>query len=168
MEHEITSSAPETGRRHHLSLLQRFFGTPADAAMLILRLSLGVVMLAHGTQKMFGWFGGNGFTATLQYFEKNLSIPMWLGVVVIVTEFFGALALIAGLCTRLAALGIAVLLTVAAFMAHVKNGFFMDWQNSGKGEGYEFHILAVAMAVALLVRGAGLFSLDRLISRRRG
>lgn len=139
-------------------------GTTNSYVLTVLRIALGVVILPHGLQKTIGWFGGYGFAATLDFFG-SVGIPAILGVLAIAAESAGALALIAGVTTRIAALGIGVTMLVASFM-HKANGFFMNWSGQQKGEGFEYHILAMAIAAALVIGGAGRFSLDRLISRR--
>ena len=120
----------------------------------ILRLVLGVVFFAHGAQKMLGWFGGYGFHGTMGFFG-HLGMPASVAFLVICTEFFGGLGLIVGLLTRIAALGIGVEMIGAIFMVHLPNGFFMNWAGNQKGEGFEYHLLAIAIAATLLLRGSG-------------
>jgi putative oxidoreductase len=129
----------------------------------MLRLVLGVVFFAHGAQKLLGWFGGYGFHGTIGFFE-HLGIPAAAGFLVICTKFFGGLGLIVGLLTRIAALGIGVEMIGAIFLVHLPNGFFMNWSGTQKGEGFEYHLLAIAVAATLLLRGAGPFSADRALS----
>ena len=100
----------------------------------------------------------------MQFFTGMLHIPAAWAFLAIVTEFFGGLALIAGFLTRLAAIGIAIDMLVATFMVHLQFGFFMNWFGAQKGEGYEFHLLAIAIAVFLAIQGAGAFSLDSLLT----
>ena len=145
-------------------MLKRLMATSDDLSFTILRLVLGVVFFAHGAQKMLGWFGGPGFHATMGFFA-HLGMPAPVALLVICTEFFGGLGLIVGLLTRIASLGIAGLMIGAIFMVHLQNGFFMNWMGTQKGEGFEYHLLVIAMAAALLLRGAGAFSLDRLLSK---
>ncbi len=145
-------------------MLKRLMGTSDDVSLTILRLVLGVVFFAHGAQKMLGWFGGYGFHGTMGFFE-HLGMPAPLAFLVICTEFFGGLGLIVGLLTRIAALGIAGEMIGAIFMVHLPNGFFMNWAGNQKGEGFEYHLLAIAMAAALLLRGAGAASVDRALSK---
>ena len=144
--------------------MKRLMGTSNDVALTILRLVLGVVFLAHGAQKMLGWFGGYGFHATMGFFT-HMGMPAPVAFLVICTEFFGGLGLIVGLLTRIAALGIGVEMIGAIFMVHLQNGFFMNWFGTQKGEGFEYHLLVIAMSAALLLRGAGAFSLDRGLSK---
>jgi putative oxidoreductase len=140
------------------------FQTEDDKVLTILRLVLAVVFLAHGSQKMLGWFGGYGFKATMGFFTQTMHIPAALAFLAISAEFFGGLGLLLGLLSRVAAFGITVNMLVAVFMTHLPNGFFMNWTGQQKGEGFEFHLLVIALTLALMIRGAGAFSLDRAIS----
>ena len=144
--------------------MKRLMGTSSDVSLTILRLVLGVVFFAHGAQKMLGWFGGYGFQGTMGFFE-HMGMPAPVALLIICTEFFGGLGLIVGLLTRIAALGIGVEMIGAVFMVHLQNGFFMNWYGTQKGEGFEYHLLAIAVAAALLLRGSGAFSLDRTLSK---
>jgi len=144
-------------------MLKKLMGTSNDVAFTILRLVLGVVFFAHGAQKMLGWFGGFGFHGTMGFFT-HMGMPAAVGFLVICTEFFGGLGLIVGLLTRIAALGIGGEMIGAILMVHLQNGFFMNWMGTQKGEGFEYHLLAIAMAVVLVLRGAGAFSLDGSLS----
>lgn len=131
----------------------------------LLRVALGLVILPHGLQKTVGWFGGHGYEGTMGWFT-SIGIPAFLGFLAIAAESAGAVALIAGFTTRIAAFGIGTTIAVAAAMQHVQNGFFMNWSGKQAGEGVEYHILVVAISVALMIGGAGRFSLDRLAARR--
>ena len=144
--------------------MKRLLATSDDVTLTILRLVLGVVFFAHGAQKMLGWFGGYGFHGTMGFFEP-LGFPAPVAFLIICTEFFGGLGLIFGLLTRIPALGIGVEMIGAILIVHLPNGFFMNWYGNQKGEGFEFHLLAVAMAAVLLIRGGGAFPADRALSR---
>ena len=137
-----------------------------DIAPLVMRLFLGGVILPHGTQKVLGWFGGHGFAGTLQYFTESMGIPVFLALLVIIAEFFGSLALLAGFLTRLAAFGIACVMVGAIFTVHWPNGFFMNWSGSQAGEGFEYHLLAIGLALALMLKGGGAFSVHRALMRK--
>jgi putative oxidoreductase len=139
-------------------------GTSNDVSLTTLRVVLGVVFFAHGAQRMLGWFGGDGFQGTMGALTQT-GMPAPVAVLIICAQFFGGLGLVAGLLTRIASLGIAGLMIGAIFMVHLQNGFFMNWMGTQKGEGIEFHLLALAMAAALLLRGAGAFSLDRALAK---
>jgi putative oxidoreductase len=145
-------------------MFRKLFSTDNDLTLTLLRLVLGVVFFAHGAQKMLGWFGGYGFTGTLGFFTQQMHIPTVFAALAIFTEFFGALGLILGLLSRIAAFGITVEMVVAALLVHVSNGLFMNWSGAQKGEGFEYHLLAIAMALVILVKGAGALSVDRALS----
>ena len=145
-------------------MLKRLMGTTNDVTLTTLRVVLGVVFFAHGAQKMLGWFGGFGFHATMGSLT-HMGMPVPVAFLIICTEFFGGLGLIVGLLTRIASLGIAGLMIGAIFMVHLPNGFFMNWMGTQKGEGIEYHLLVLAMAATLLLRGAGAFSLDHALSK---
>jgi putative oxidoreductase len=138
------------------------FSTDASVIQLLLRLTLAIVIFPHGAQKALGWFGGPGFTGTMAYFGKSFPAP--LGFLAIVAEFLGPLGLAIGLLTRVAAFGVACEMLVAVLTTHVPHGFFMNWSGNQKGEGFEFHILALGIALALILGGAGLWSVDALLA----
>jgi putative oxidoreductase len=142
----------------------RLFATDDSIAAAILRLALGVVFFAHGAQKMLGWFGGFGFSGTMGFFTGTMHIPTPFAFLAIAAEFFGSLGLILGFLTRIAALGIATNMIVAIWTVHRAVGFFMNWNGMQKGEGFEFHLLVLAIAGFLVIRGAGAFSVDRAIA----
>ena len=134
----------------------------------ILRLVLGMVFFAHGAQKMLGWFGGNGFSGTMGFFTQQMHIPAPFAFLAIAAEFFGGIGLIIGLLSRIAAFGIACNMLVAVFMVHLPNGFFMNWTGAQKGQGIEYHLLALAMTVVIMMLGSGALSVDRaLLAPRR-
>ncbi|GIW73057.1 MAG: hypothetical protein KatS3mg102_2599 [Planctomycetota bacterium] len=132
---------------------------------LVLRLGLGAVMFPHGAQKALGLFGGAGIAGTVEQFA-HLGIPTAAALGVIAAEFLGAIALVVGFLTRLAALGIAAVMAGAVWLVHLEHGFFMNWSGTRQGEGFEYHLLAIAIALALLVRGGGSASLDRVLAAR--
>ena len=141
--------------------------TENDAAALVLRLGLGIVMFPHGAQKVLGWFGGSGLAGTWGYMTGQMHIPAIFAALAITAEFAGSLGLIVGLLGRVAAFGIGVEMVVAAFLGgHVANGFFMNWSGHQAGEGFEYHILVVVIALAVMIKGSGALSLDRLVSSR--
>lgn len=144
-------------------MLRKWMQTDDDTGMLIVRLALGIVMFPHGAQKLLGWFGGGGFAETLQGMTK-MGLPAAVVLLVILAEFFGSVSLITGFLGRVGALGILGVMLGAIFMVHLPNGFFMNWMGNQKGEGYEYHLLAIGMALAILVKGSGAFSIDRSMS----
>jgi putative oxidoreductase len=146
--------------------MEWLFRTEDTWQNLIVRVSLGVVMFPHGAMKLFGWFGGGGVSATIEAFSQNYHVPAFLTLLVIAAESIGALGLIAGLATRLCAFGIFCDMIGAVYIVHWPNGFFMNWYGKQQGEGFEYHLLALGMALALMVAGGGKASLDRLIARK--
>jgi putative oxidoreductase len=146
-------------------MIKKLLETNDDIAGLVLRVLLGVVMLPHGAQKLLGWFGGYGFSGTMGFFTDKMGIPAIFAFLVIITEFFGSLALITGALTRLAAFGVGCVMLVGALMVHLPHGFFMNWAGKQQGEGFEFHILAMAIAVALMIKGGGRWSVDSLLTK---
>src|SRR5215470_10990496 len=145
-------------------MFRKLLATSNDWSLTLLRLVTGIVFFVHGAQKMLGWFGGYGFSGTMGFFTKMMHIPAPFAVLAILAEFFGGLGLIVGALTRIAAFGIAINMVVATLMVHAPNGFFMNWTGQQKGEGFEYHLLAIAIAIVLMVRGAGAFSVDRALS----
>ena len=144
-------------------MFRKLITTDDNPATLILRLVLGIVFFAHGAQKLLGWFGGPGFSGTMGMFTGYLHIPAPLAFLAIAAEFFGGLGLILGFLTRIAAFGISVNMLVAIATIHHSYGFFMNWTGSQKGEGFEYHLLVLAITAYLMIRGAGAFSVDRAI-----
>ncbi len=147
-------------------MIKRFIQTEDDIAALVLRIFVGVVMFPHGAQKLLGWFGGYGFSGTMGFFTAKMGIPAVFVFLVIMSEFFGSLALIAGAVTRLAAFGMGCVMLVATLMVHLPHGFFMNWAGSQQGEGFEFHLLAMAIAIALIIKGGGRWSVDSLLASK--
>ena len=150
--------------REHPSLLGRLLATADDPVLLGLRLTLGLVLLPHGLQKSLGLFGGHGLAGTLEHFAGAYGIPWPLALAAIAAENLGALALVLGAFGRLAALSVGITMAVAASQ-HVAHGFFMNWFGNQQGEGFEYHLLAIALALAVVVRGSGRASVDRLLVR---
>jgi putative oxidoreductase len=146
-------------------MFRKLTATSDDPVMTILRLVLGIIFFFHGAQKMLGWFGGYGFTGTMNFFTHQMGIPAVFAFLAIAAEFFGSFGLILGLLARVAASGIIVNMVVAILMVHHANGFFMNWSGNQKGEGYEYHLLTIAVGLAIVIRGAGAFSVDRIIGQ---
>ena len=146
-------------------MLYKLIETSNDWTLTILRLAAGIMILPHGLQKTFGWFGGAGFSAQMAGFEQ-MHIPAIFAFLAIMAEFLGGMGLILGALTRIAAFALAVDMSVAVYLVHWRNGWFMNWTGQQKGEGFEFHILAVAMAIVLMARGGGAASVDRALAKR--
>jgi len=149
------------------AILHALTTTGATASSLPLRLALAVAIFPHGAQKLLGWFGGPGFAGTLSGFEQGFGIPAPLAVLAVVTEFFAPVALVLGGFTRVAAAALTVQMLVA-MRFHLGNGFFMNWYGNQAGEGFEYHLLAIGIALGLVVLGAGRWSLDRRIAAASG
>lgn len=144
--------------------LARMLHTTDDPAATIARLALGLVILPHGLQKTVGWFGGYGFSATMGFFTETMGIPALFALLAILAESAGAVALLLGVATRVAAAGIGTVMVVAALTAHLGNGFFMNWSGTQAGEGFEYHILALGLALVLIWSGGGRWSVDERLS----
>jgi putative oxidoreductase len=144
-------------------MLGSIFRTSDDIGAFIARITLGVVMLPHGLQKLLGLFGGAGFSGTVEFFVGS-GLPAFIAVLIIISESFGSLGLIFGFLSRLAALGAIIIMLGAIVTVHIKNGFFMNWSGSGPGEGFEYHLLAIGLGLIVLFKGGGAWSVDRAIS----
>lgn len=147
-------------------MLKRIIATDNSYAALVARLTLGLVMFPHGAQKALGWFGGYGFSGTMGFFTEQMGIPFVFALLAIAAEFLGALGLITGLLSRVAALGIASVMVVAIATAHWGNGFFMNWYGNQKGEGFEYHLLALGLSIVVMILGSGAHSVDRAIVKK--
>jgi putative oxidoreductase len=146
--------------------MKALFQTDDGWAGLILRLTLGFVMVPHGAQKLLGWFGGFGFDGTMGFFTQKMGLPWLIALLIIIGESFGSLALLAGLLTRFTAASLAVIMFGAITLVHLPHGFFMNWFGQQKGEGFEYHLLVIGIAAALLVTGGGKWSIDRELADR--
>jgi putative oxidoreductase len=138
--------------------------TENDIALTIARLALGIIFFAHGSQKALGWFDGYGFHGTMAFFTHQLGIPAVFAFLDIAAEFLGGIGLILGCLTRIAAFGIACVMLVAVVLIHHNFGFFMNWAGNQKGEGFEYHLLALAITIVLMIKGGGALSVDRAVS----
>jgi putative oxidoreductase len=145
-------------------MIRKLLATTNDWTVALLRLIMGVIFFAHGAQKALGWFGGYGFSGTMGFFTQQMHIPAIFAFLAICAEFLGGIGLILGALGRVAAFGIACNMVVAVLMVHAPNGLFMNWSGQQKGEGFEFHLLALAIAAALMVRGSGPLSVDYVLS----
>ena len=146
---------------------QIIFDTPADIAPAIIRIACGLILFPHGAQKLLGSWGGYGFEGTMQFFTGTVHLPWALGILIILIEFFGPLLLIAGLGVRIISPVIFLLFTGIMITTPWEHGFFMNWFNNQKGEGFEFDLLMMAMAASLTFSGAGARSLDRYMAHKR-
>lgn len=145
--------------------MRKLFATSDSWSLLILRVTLGVVMFPHGAQKLLGWYGGYGFSGTMNMFTEKMGIPTFLAFLVIMAESLGSLGLIVGFLTRVAAFGVFCIMVVAIAMVHWPNGFFMNWSGKQPGEGFEYHLLAIGIALVLMIYGGGKGSVDQGVAR---
>lgn len=132
----------------------------------ILRLTLGIIMLPHGAQKMLGMFGGFGFNATVSYFTETMKLPWLISVLVVCIEFFGAVFLVAGFGTKVWSLGFIAVMIGAIATTNYVHGFFMNWFGTQQGEGFEYHLLVIGICIALMFTGGGRYSVDQLIAQK--
>jgi putative oxidoreductase len=140
------------------------FSTTNDFTGLVLRIVLGGIMMPHGAQKLFGWFGGYGFTTTMDFFTATMKLPRTIALLVIIVEFFGAAALIAGFASRFWALAFLLIMIGAIVTINYKNGLFMNWFGTQSGEGYEYHLLVIGICIAILLNGSGRYAIDNLLA----
>jgi putative oxidoreductase len=151
-----------------MDVVDAVLGTYPSWSHLVVRVGLGVVFVAHGGQKVFGWFGGPGLRGVITAFT-GMGIPAPAAALAAFIEFFGGVALFIGFLARPAAAGIIVIMLVAIAKVHARHGFFMNWSGTpGKGHGYEFNFALIAMALSILIGGAGVLSVDRAIWLRLG
>jgi putative oxidoreductase len=146
-------------------MFRKLINTTDDSVITILRLVAGVVFFAHGAQKTLGWFGGYGFSGTMGFFTNAMHIPAPFAFLAICAEFLGGIGLLVGLLGRVAAFGIACDMLVAVLLVHRHFGLFANWAGNQKGEGFEYHLLALAICLAIMIKGSGAFSIDRALSK---
>jgi putative oxidoreductase len=147
--------------------MRELLRTSHSVPLAFVRFIVGFVMFMHGAQKMLGWFGGPGFSGSMGFFE-SMGIPAPFAFLAIAAEFFGGLGLMIGFLARIAAFGIMVNMIVAILLVHGRNGLFMNWTGKQGGEGFEFHLLAIGMALAVIIGGAGAYSVDLAILHAPG
>jgi putative oxidoreductase len=149
-----------------IRILDRFLDTTPEFHLTLCRLLLGGVMFAHSTQKLLGWFGGPGFMGTIEAFRDSLGLPLIVGVLVVFAEFVGSIGLILGFLGRAAAACIVTVMVGAILLVHMEHGFFMNWFGRNSGEGFEYHLLAIGLAIPILARGSGAASIDQWLLRQ--
>jgi len=136
-----------------------------DYTLLLVRLSIALVVAAHGTQKLFGWFGGFGFEGTMGFFTETIGLPYILAIGIILIESVGMIALALGALSRLISFGLITIMVGAIATVHLPNGFFMNWLGTQAGEGFEFHLLLISLSAVISIHGAGAFSIDEKFLR---
>jgi putative oxidoreductase len=137
--------------------------THTDWVVGIARIVLGIIFFGHGAQKMLGWYGGSGLASSMRMFTEHLHLPSTLAFLVIAGEFFSGIGLIVGLFSRIAALVIVLTMVGAIATVHFRFGLFLNWFGTQEGHGVEYHLLAIALALVVVVKGAGAFSLDHIV-----
>ena len=150
------------------TFIKYLFQTNDKFSYWVPRVILGCVILPHGAQKLFGWFGGFGFTNSMTYFTQTTGLPWIIAFLIIMGESLGSLGLIVGFFTRLSALGLICIMVGAIITVHIPNGFFMNWFGKQAGEGFEYHLLVIGMSIPLLISGGGKYSVDLLINKNFG
>lgn len=140
---------------------------PFNTSALIARLVLGIVVFPHGAQKLFGWYGGYGFQGTMGFLTSKAGLPYVLAILVILIESIGALLVLIGFLTRLAAFAIFIQFIGVMMKMHWANGFFMNWSGSQKGEGIEYFLLLLGLALILIITGGGRASVDAALTRNK-
>jgi putative oxidoreductase len=148
------------------TFMKYLFQTNDKFSYWVPRVILGCVIFPHGAQKLFGWFGGFGFTNTMTYFTQTAGLPWIIAFLIIIGESLGSLGLIAGFLTRLSALGLICIMMGAIITVHIPNGFFMNWFGKQAGEGFEYHLLVIGMSIPLLISGGGKYSVDAFINKK--
>lgn len=165
----LLRATPESSpARNTLNALARILVTDRHLAPAVARIALGLVVLPHGVQKTLGWFGGYGFRGTMQWFTDTMHIPWIFGFAAILAETVGAVALLLGLASRVAAASLAIVFVTAAALVHWPHGFFANWFGNQAGEGYEYFILGLALALIVVVHGGGAASIDRRLTAHAG
>lgn len=147
-------------------MIKKILNTDNHWRQLITRLTLGLVLFPHGAQKMLGLFGGYGFSATIDAFTAQMQLPWIVAFLTIIIEFLGAIFLIVGFASRIWSLAIATLFMGIIFTTQLEHGFFMNWFGEQKGEGYEFSLLIIGLAISILISGSGKLSIDNEIIKR--
>lgn len=148
------------------ALLKKTALTENRISPLILRITMAVVLWPHGAQLFLGLFGGRGYTGSMGYFMQQ-GLPYIFAFIVIFLLFFGAILLLLGLGTRIFAFGILVIFIGMVTEVHYSFGFFMNWSGNQKGEGFEYHLLVIGVAISLMITGGGKFSLDRMFNKEK-
>ena len=146
--------------------MKALFQTDDAWSSFFLRITLGCVMFPHGAQKLLGWYGGGGFSGTMGFFTEQMGMPALIAFLIIIGESFGSVGLLIGFFTRFTAASLGIIMVGAIGLVHLPNGFFMNWSGQQAGEGYEYHLLVIGMCLALMITGAGRWSVDGAIAEK--
>jgi putative oxidoreductase len=147
--------------------LSILYKTNEHTSGLIMRITLASVMLPHGCQLLFGWFGGMGFSASMDYFTQAEGLPWVVGCMVILLQSLGSVFILAGFLSRFFAFAMTCLFIGMVVTSHWQHGFFMNWMGNQGGEGFEFHVLAIGLSLGLLASGSGAYSIDASLTKKR-
>lgn len=146
--------------------MKALFQTDDAWSSFLLRITLGCVMFPHGAQKLLGWYGGGGFSGTMGSFTEQMGMPALIAFLIIIGESFGSVGLLVGFLTRFTAASLGIIMLGAISLVHLPNGFFMNWFGQQAGEGYEYHLLVIGICLALMITGAGRWSVDGVIAEK--
>ncbi len=146
--------------------MKALFQTDDAWSSFLLRITLGCVMFPHGAQKLLGWYGGGGFSGTMGFFTEQMGMPALIAFLIIIGEYFGSVGLLVGFLTRFTAASLGIIMLGAIGLVHLPNGFFMNWFGQQAGEGYEYHLLVIGICLALMITGAGKWSVDGAIAEK--
>jgi putative oxidoreductase len=152
-----------TKRKHLFNMKTNKF---SDISLLIARVILGVVIAGHGAQKLLGWFGGFGFDGTMGFFTGTIGLPYIFALLIILAESVGMIALIFGFASRVLSISLILIMLGAIVTTHAQFGFFMNWFGAQAGEGFEFHLLVIALASTIALNGGGAFSVDKYLQSK--
>jgi putative oxidoreductase len=147
-------------------LVKTLLTTNPNIGFSIARLVLGVVIFPHGAQKLLGLFGGLGYSGTIDLFTTQMGLPSMVAFSIIIIEFFGSISLILGLFSRFWALSLSGMFLGIIFTTQLEHGFFMNWFGNQAGEGFEYSLLVIGLALSILVNGSGKWSIDNLITKK--
>lgn len=146
--------------------VKTLLSTKSNIGFTIARLTLGLVIFPHGAQKLLGLFGGYGFSATMESLTSQMGLPSLIAFSVIMIEFFGSISLIIGFLSRFWALALTGMFMGIIFTTQLEHGFFMNWFGNQAGEGYEYSLLVIGIALTIIVNGSGKWSIDKVISKK--
>lgn len=148
------------------NLFRTLVKTNPNIGFSIARMTLGLVIFPHGAQKLLGLFGGYGYSATIEMFTTQMGLPSSVAFSVIMIEFFGSISLVLGLFSRFWAISLAGMFTGIIITTQLEHGFFMNWYGNQAGEGYEYSLLVIGLALSIVFNGSGKWSIDSLISKK--
>ncbi|MDT0607043.1 DoxX family protein [Croceitalea rosinachiae] len=147
-------------------LFKKLIKTHSNLGFSIARLTLGLVIFPHGAQKLLGLFGGYGYSGTMESLTAQMGLPSIIAFSVIMIEFFGSISLVLGLFSRFWAISLAGMFTGIIITTQLEHGFFMNWYGNQAGEGYEYSLLVIGLALSIVFNGSGKWSIDSLISKK--